>query len=88
MVRYVVLRARVKRTEWLTVRDIAFLVHVSEDTVRRWIRKEKLGAKDLGVEPVTVSGGLISRNSCGVAHAPKADIDGGVLIARPIGVSK
>ncbi len=33
---------------WLTVRDIAALLHVSESTVRRWIRKEKLTANFFG----------------------------------------
>ena len=36
------------RAEWLTVRDIAALLHVGEDTVRRWIRAKKIEAKFFG----------------------------------------
>ncbi len=36
------------RTVWLTVRDIAILLRVSEGTVRRWIREKRLVAKFFG----------------------------------------
>ena len=36
------------RAEWLTVRDIAALLHVREDTVRRWIRGKRIEAKFFG----------------------------------------
>ena len=38
----------VTRAEWLTVRDIAVLLRVSEGTVRRWIRAGRLKAKFFG----------------------------------------
>jgi excisionase family DNA binding protein len=38
----------ISRTEWLTVRDIAVLLHVREGTVRRWIRRERLDARFFG----------------------------------------
>lgn len=38
----------ISRTEWLTVRDIAVLLRVSEGTVRRWIRKGRLKARFFG----------------------------------------
>ena len=41
-------RPRVRRTNWLTVRDVAQLLHVKEDTVRRWIRQERLTATFFG----------------------------------------
>ena len=36
------------RPEWLTVRDVAGLLHVGEETVRRWVRKERVRAKFFG----------------------------------------
>ena len=36
------------RGTWLTVRDVAAVLHVSEDTVRRWIRSERMEAKFFG----------------------------------------
>ncbi len=36
------------RSEWLTVRDIADLLFVGEETVRRWIRTERINAKFFG----------------------------------------
>jgi len=36
------------RPEWLTVHDIAALLHASEDTVRRWIRAGRLRANFFG----------------------------------------
>lgn len=41
-------RPRVRRTAWLTVRDIAQLLKVKEDTVRRWIRQERVAATFFG----------------------------------------
>ncbi len=41
-------RPRVRRTDWLTVREVAQLLHVKEDTVRRWIRQESLAATFFG----------------------------------------
>ncbi len=41
-------RSPTSRTEWLTVRDIAVLLRVSEGTVRRWIRTGRLKAKFFG----------------------------------------
>ena len=38
----------ISRAEWLTVRDIAALLHVGEDTVRRWIRAKRIEAKFFG----------------------------------------
>ena len=39
---------RSRSAEWLTVRDIAGLLHVSDGTVRRWIRAEGMEAKFFG----------------------------------------
>ena len=39
---------RRSRQEWLTVHDIAQLLHVSEHTVRRWIREGRLTANFFG----------------------------------------
>ena len=36
------------RPEWLTVHDVAGLLHVGEETVRRWIRTERIEAKFFG----------------------------------------
>lgn len=33
---------------WLTVRDVAEMLRVHEETVRRWIRRGELTALDLG----------------------------------------
>ena len=41
-------RSPTSSTEWLTVRDIAVLLRVSEGTVRRWIRAGRLKAKFFG----------------------------------------
>jgi excisionase family DNA binding protein len=41
-------RSRTSRTEWLSVRDIAVLLHVSEGTIRRWIGRGRLKAKFFG----------------------------------------
>ena len=38
----------ISRAEWLTVRDVAGLLHVGEDTVRRWIRGKRIEAKFFG----------------------------------------
>ncbi len=38
----------ISRAEWLTVRDIAGLLHVGEETVRRWIRTKRIKAKFFG----------------------------------------
>jgi len=38
----------ISRAEWLTVRDVAGLLHVGEDTVRRWIRAKRIEAKFFG----------------------------------------
>ena len=35
-------------SEWLTVHDVAGLLHVGEETVRRWIRMGKMEAKFFG----------------------------------------
>jgi excisionase family DNA binding protein len=36
------------RDEWLTVKDVAALLKVSEETVRRWVREGELPALALG----------------------------------------
>ena len=41
-------RPRVRRTDWLTVRDVSHLLRVKEDTVRRWIRQQRLTATFFG----------------------------------------
>ena len=41
-------RPQTSRIEWLRVRDIAVLLHVSEGTIRRWIRTGRLKAKFFG----------------------------------------
>lgn len=67
-------RPPLKATEWLTVADIAIFLHVRPDTVRRWIRKEKLAAKFFGGRTgYRISGVDLQEFLLPAAAAPKKD---------------
>ncbi len=71
--------------QFLTVKDVADLVRVSEATVRHWIRLRELRAIDLGREwrviPRDLEAFLATHETCGTIAAPGGLPAG--LIARP-----
>jgi excisionase family DNA binding protein len=59
-------RRSIMSTQWLTVAEIARLLQIDEQTVRRWIRAGRLPATNLGgkagyrIEPNDLQGFLAS----------------------------
>ena len=73
---------------FLTVKEVADLVHVSEASVRHWIKLQHLRAIDLGREwrviPRDLEAFLATHATCGAA-SPPADACGGPNLAPASG---
>jgi excisionase family DNA binding protein len=69
---------------FLTVKEVAELVQVSEASVRHWIKLQQLRAIDLGREwrviPRDLEAFLATHATCGTASLP-ADAGGGAAVA-------